>query len=48
MKNINKAEAMAHELKTIQENKEALIDIARYEKELEKERAKEWQTKPGN
>ncbi len=36
MKNINKAEAMAHELKTIQENKEALIDIARYEKELKK------------
>ncbi len=47
MKNINKAEAMAHELKTIQENKEALIDIARYRKELDKENDKQWM-KPGN
>ncbi len=41
MKNINKAEAMAHELKAIQENKEALTDIARYQKELDKENDKQ-------
>lgn len=40
LKNIKLAEDMAHELKTIQENKEALIDIERYRKELEKERAR--------
>ena len=40
LKNIKLAEDMAHELKTIQENKEALVDIERYKKELEKERNK--------
>jgi hypothetical protein len=38
LKNIQLAEDMAHELKTLQNNNEALTDIARYEKELIKER----------
>lgn len=46
LKNIKKAEDMAHELKTLQNNNEALTDIARYEKELEKER-KEYRERKG-
>lgn len=36
VKNLEKAQALAHKIKTIQANSDALIDIARYEKELEK------------
>lgn len=35
LKNIDKAEALAHKIKTIQENNDALTDIERYDKELE-------------
>ncbi len=34
VKNIKNAEALAHKLKTLQENNDALIDIERYQKEL--------------
>jgi peptidoglycan hydrolase CwlO-like protein len=32
----NKAQGLAHKIKTIQAKQDALLDVARYEKELEK------------
>lgn len=36
VKNLAKSQALAHKIKTIQTNTDALTDIARYEKQLEK------------